>query len=59
MIFFFFLNKRHIAAEHDRETHELQKCWADLRGMVRALYSQEKQTLSQEESATLCELVAR
>lgn len=51
--------RRQIAAEHDRETLELQSCWNDLRSLVRALYSQEKLELTEEESTSFCDMVAR
>ncbi|XP_046371497.2 protein FAM193A-like isoform X3 [Haliotis rufescens] len=48
-----------IEAEHERETQELQKCWTDLRTIVRTLYGADDPALSEEDGVKIKDLVCR
>ncbi len=50
---------RQIEAEHERETQELQKCWTDLRTLIRTLYGADDPTLSEDDGVKIKELVGR
>lgn len=54
---------REIETEHERETQELQKCWTELRKLVRTLYGKREEELDEDETVpddeTAKELVTR
>ncbi|XP_041368374.1 protein FAM193A-like [Gigantopelta aegis] len=51
--------RREIEEEHDRETQELQKCWADLRTYIRTVYGSEEPSLTDDRGLEIQGLVKR